>query len=251
MRVDPPFPFRYRRLAYVALDVTDLPRAQRFYRDILGLDVVESDGAVAYLRCSRDHQNVVLQAAPTRSVRRIAYQVDSSTDLDVAFAHFERLGLDPRPVARTEQARLHQGRSFRVREPTSGVQLELFAHGAELTTPYVPGLASILGLGHVVLDSPCPEDTQRSLVDAFGFRVSDVVEGHRAFLRAHPDRHRCSLAVGLGARRAAPVVSFVVSDIDHLGRFPDPDGMTIECNIAIDEALDEALDEAGDDPAIH
>ncbi len=244
MRVDPPFPFRYRRLAYVALDVTDLPRSQRFYRDVLGLHVVESDSAVAYLRCSRDHQNVVLYATPTatprRGLRRIAYQVDSSADLDVAFAHFERSGLDPRPVSRTEQALLHQGRSLRVREPTSGVELELFAHTTEQGTPYAPGHASIIGLGHVVIDSPRHEDTQRSLVDAFGFRISDVVEGHRAFLRAHPDRRQCSLAVALGSPRAVPVVSFVVSDIDHLGRFPDPDGVTIECNIPVDEAGDGA-----------
>jgi 2,3-dihydroxy-p-cumate/2,3-dihydroxybenzoate 3,4-dioxygenase len=244
-----PFPFRYRRLVYVALEVTDLPRSVAFYRDFLGLDVVQSDAAVAYLRCSRDRQNVVLYATPERAcgLRRIAYQVDSSADLDVAFGHFERLGLDPRPVSRSEQARLHQGRSFRVREPSSGVHLELFAHTDALETSYVPGLASIIGLGHVVIDSPHEEETLRSLVDAFGFRVSDVVEGHRAFLRAHPDLHQCSVAVALGSRRAVPVVSFVVSDIDHLGRFSDPDGITIECNIAIDENGDDGGVDPGSD----
>ena len=150
-RADPPFPFRYRRLAYVALDVTDLARSQRFYRDVLGLDRVTGDAATAHLRCGSDPRNVVLHAAASRGLRRVAYQVDSSADLDVAFDHFERVGLDPRPVGRAEQAQLQQGRSFRVREPSSGVDFELFARTRELETPHVCGLASILGLGHVVI----------------------------------------------------------------------------------------------------
>ena len=50
--------------------------------------------------------------------------------------------------------------------------------------------------------------------------------------------HCCSLAVALGERRTTPAVSFVVRDSGHLGRFSDPDGITIECNVAIDDAGD-------------
>ena len=54
-------PFRYRKLGYAALTVTDLERSLRFYRDLLGLDLVERSDDIAYLRCSRDHHNLVLQ----------------------------------------------------------------------------------------------------------------------------------------------------------------------------------------------
>ena len=36
-------PFRYRRLAYVALNVTDLARSTAYYRDLVGLALTESN----------------------------------------------------------------------------------------------------------------------------------------------------------------------------------------------------------------
>ena len=239
MRAELPFAFRYRRLAYVALDVTDLARSTRFYRDVVGLELVDSDADAAYLRCGREHHDLVLHAAPSPGLRRIAYQVQATADLDVAFAHFERLGLEPRLVPRAEQTKLHQRRSFRVREPASGVQLELFARSADTELAYVPRTTtSLVRVGHVIIGSPDEEATARTLEGAFGFRLADVVEGHGAFFRAHPDPAHCSLALGFQPRANLPRVSFVVSDVEHAGRFPDPDGISLECRVPTYEVED-------------
>jgi 2,3-dihydroxy-p-cumate/2,3-dihydroxybenzoate 3,4-dioxygenase len=263
MKADPPFPFRYKKLAYAALNVTDLARSIPFYRDILGLDLVAHESDAAYFRCSREHQNIVLYQAPERGLRRVAFQLETTADLDVAFAHFQRVGLDPQPVPREQQALLHQGRSFRVREPSCGLQFELFATAAELESPFVPTVASILRVGHVVIGSTDFDGTRQNLTDKFGFRVSDFVEGRFAFLRAHPNPFHHSLAVGLSPENHLHHVNFMVTDIDDVGRaihrlnkhgvkivfgpgrhppsgsvflyFLDPDGMTVEYSFGMEE----------------
>ena len=63
-------PFRYRKLAYAALTVTDLERSVAFYRDLLGLDLTSLADDMACLRCSRDHHNLVLYAGGEPGLRR-------------------------------------------------------------------------------------------------------------------------------------------------------------------------------------
>ncbi len=41
--MDITLPFRYKKLAYAAINVTDLSRSVPFYRDIVGLDLVKQD----------------------------------------------------------------------------------------------------------------------------------------------------------------------------------------------------------------
>jgi 2,3-dihydroxy-p-cumate/2,3-dihydroxybenzoate 3,4-dioxygenase len=257
------FPFRYSKLAYAALNVTDLDRSVAFYRDILGLTLVRRDEHAASLRCSADPKNIVLHAAPERGLRRVAFQVESPADLDAAHAHFERVGLAPVAVPPSEQELLHQGPTLRVREPACGLEIELFAIQSQLDAPFVPTVASILRVGHVVIGSTELDRTKSNLVENFGFRVSDYVEGRFAFLRAHPNPFHHSLAVGQAPSNHLHHVNFMVTDIDDIGRaihrlnkhgikivfgpgrhppsgsvflyFLDPDGMTVEYSFGMEE----------------
>ncbi len=63
--------FRYARLEYVALNVTDMDRSRQFYEQLWGLQPAGFGAAgELFLRCSSKHHDVVLY--PVRSGRREA-----------------------------------------------------------------------------------------------------------------------------------------------------------------------------------
>ena len=70
-------PFRYEKLGYAALNVTSLERSVPFYRDLMGLDLVELKDDVAYLRCSADHHNLVLYRSDSPGLKRVANKMAS------------------------------------------------------------------------------------------------------------------------------------------------------------------------------
>lgn len=255
--------FRYKRLAYAALTVTDLERSVAFYRDLLGLDLTGRSDDMACLRCSRDHHNLVLYAGSEPGLKRVAFQLESAADLDAAYQHFERLGFEPQRTDKGELERLKQGASFRVRERHSGLVLEFAGPIMQVAQPYVPTVASIARLGHVVIGSANFDAALQSLVGDFGFRVSDFVEGRFSFLRCFPNPLHHSLAVGKSEASHLHHVNFMVADIDDVGRalhrmrkhgvkivfgpgrhppsgsvflyFLDPDGMTVEYSYGMEE----------------
>ncbi|MGH8519667.1 MAG: VOC family protein, partial [Panacagrimonas sp.] len=76
-----PIPFRYKRLAYAALNVTDLTKSTAFYRDVVGLAPTDANDEVAALRCSRDHHNLLLYRNATPGLKRIGFELESRQDL--------------------------------------------------------------------------------------------------------------------------------------------------------------------------
>src|SRR3546814_9498150 len=88
-------PFRYRRLSYVALDVSDLDQSLGFYRDLVGLTVDRQTGDTAYLRCSELPQNLVIREGDTPGLARAAFELESQADLDRAFTYLDDEGFGP------------------------------------------------------------------------------------------------------------------------------------------------------------
>jgi 2,3-dihydroxy-p-cumate/2,3-dihydroxybenzoate 3,4-dioxygenase len=256
-------PFRYRGLGYAALNVTNLDRSVAFYHGLLGLDLVSQDAEMACFRCSRDHHNIVLYAAPEAGLKRVAFRVESGKDLDAAFAHFERSGFHPEWVSSEETARLKQGASFRVREKHSGLLFEYFSAITQMATPFAARLTAIERVGHVVIGSADFKGTRNALLNDFNFLVSDYVEDRFAFLRGFPNPLHHTLAVGAAAKTHLHHINFMVTDIDDVGRalhrmnknnvkivfgpgrhppsgsvflyFLDPDGMTLEYSFGMEE----------------
>ncbi|MFT3792225.1 MAG: VOC family protein [Rudaea sp.] len=261
------FPFRYRKIAYAALNVTDLERSVAFYRDIMGLDLVERQPDVAYLRCSRDHHNIVLCQSPTHGLKRVAFELETEGDVEAAFAHFQALGMNPAMVPKKETAALRQGPGFRVRERHSGLLFELFAGATFQARPFVPTVANIARLGHVVISSADFQGTREALVRDFGFRISDFIEDRIAFMRCHPNPFHHTFAVGPASVSQLHHVNFMVTDMDDIGKalyrvkkhdikivfgpgrhppsnsvflyFLDPDGITVEYSFGMEEFPEE------------
>lgn len=256
-------PFRYRKLGYAALTVTDLARSLHFYRDLLGLELVEHRDGIAFLRCSRDHHNLVLHQGPAPGLKRVGWELESQVDADKAFAHFEALGLAPRRVEKAEAQALRQGPGFRVRLPGAGLEFDYYGSTTVMARPWTPTVAKIARLGHVVIGSADFAATKTALLRDFGFAESDFVEDRFSFMRCFPNPFHHTFAVGASSGNHLHHVNFMVTDIDDVGRawhrmtkagvkiafgigrhppsgsvflyFFDPDGMTVEYSYGMEE----------------
>ncbi len=255
-------PFRYRRLGYVALNVTDLERSTVFYRDLVGLNISDKSASFVALRCSRDHHNVLLYQDAVPGLKRIGFELESAADLAAARKHLESLRYAIEEVPAEELTALRTVAAFRFRLPGSGLCLEFFVQMMHLAQAYEPSVTRIERLGHVVLNVADFQQTLGILTSQLGFRVSDFVPGFAAFLRCFPNPLHHSLAILAGGDHHLNHVNFMVSDIDDVGRamnrmkkagveivfgpgrhqpsesiflyFLDPDGMTVEYSFGME-----------------
>lgn len=211
-------PFRYKRLGYVALNVTDLDRSTAFYRDVVGLAAGERTGEFSALRCSQDHHNVLLYPARRAGLKRLGFELETRQDLERARAYVAGLGLAVEEVAADELARLRTAAAFRFRIPGSGLCVEFFVQMMHLAQAYVPTVARIERLGHVVVNVADFDLAMEWFTGRLGFVVSDFVPGFAAFLRCFPNPLHHSLAILAGTEDHLNHVNFMVTDIDDIGR---------------------------------
>jgi catechol 2,3-dioxygenase-like lactoylglutathione lyase family enzyme len=70
-------PVRPRKLGHAVLGTTDFVATTDFFRDGLGFKVSDLVGDVgAFLRCSTDHHNILVHAAPVAFLHHTSWQVD-------------------------------------------------------------------------------------------------------------------------------------------------------------------------------
>jgi len=69
-------PVRPRKLGHVVVGTTDLVGSQRFFVDGVGFKVSDTvKGLAAFLRCSTDHHNLLVQPAPFAFLHHTSWQV--------------------------------------------------------------------------------------------------------------------------------------------------------------------------------
>jgi catechol 2,3-dioxygenase len=115
--------FRVSRISHVVLTVTDLAKSLAFYENLIGLVVTESDADVAYLRGVEEtaHHSLVLKQQTEAHVERLGFRVSTEKDLDAAWDHLRRVGVD---AVWAEAA--HQGRTLHFSD-AGAVLIELCA----------------------------------------------------------------------------------------------------------------------------
>jgi 2,3-dihydroxy-p-cumate/2,3-dihydroxybenzoate 3,4-dioxygenase len=256
--------FRYKKLGYVALNVTDMEKSAVFYRDMVGLDPAgDGPDGCKFFRCSNDHHNIILYTGQTGGLKRIGWQMETDASLDSAFEHFTEIGLKPKWIESGEQLALKQGRTFRMTEPHTGSTFEYYADISQFIPPFSKKVTKIARLGHVVMTVADFAKTRQHLTEQLNFRVSDFIPGMFAFMRCFPNPFHHSLAVGQGTENRLNHVNFMVTDIDDVGKgniraqkmqvpivfgpgrhppsdsiflyFLDPDEMTIEFSFGMEE----------------
>lgn len=66
-----------RKLGHVVLGSTDQEASQRFFTEGVGLKVSDTvKGIAAFMRCSTDHHNILVQSAPVSMLHHTSWQVD-------------------------------------------------------------------------------------------------------------------------------------------------------------------------------
>lgn len=257
--------FRYRKLGYVALNVSDVDRSCDFYIREVGLELSERDetGRV-FLRCGPDHHNLILYPAAEPGLKRVAFELEGPEELEKARHHIERLGLVGIDIVPAELAQLRQGDGFRFQEPNSSLTFEYYTKMLQMALPYRHTHTKIARLGHVVLGVETFDETVAFVTQNLGFDVSDYVAGRFSFMRCHPNPLHHSFAIGKSPDgNRLHHVNFMVGDIDDIGcamnrfkrdaveivfgpgrhqpsgsifiYFLDPDGMTVEYSYGMEE----------------
>jgi 2,3-dihydroxy-p-cumate/2,3-dihydroxybenzoate 3,4-dioxygenase len=219
-----PAPFRYRKLGYVALNVSDVARTADFVTDIVGLEPNGSGPAgERFFRLGSDHVNIALYQGERPGYKRSAWELESEEDVERAYAHTQGLGLEPKWVPHEERAALGLGLApaFRVREPTSGAVLEYYSKMMQKAAPIKAGLTQFDRLGHVVLNVTDCRATTEFFTKNLGFLVSDYCGDYSAALcRAFPNPYHHS--VGIIQSRTGKAhfghVNLTVMGIDDIGR---------------------------------
>ncbi|HZT51426.1 MAG TPA: VOC family protein [Stellaceae bacterium] len=252
---------RYEKLGYVALNVTDLARACAFYEGQLGLQPSGAAEGAAFFRCGADHHAVVLYRGAAPGLKRIGFALADAEEVERAARGFAAEGLEVLELDAADCAALHIGRAVRITEPFTGAALEFYDSMREFSAPFVPRLAKIQRIGHVVLRVPDLEGAVAFYTRVLGFRVSDRIDGQACFMRCNAYHHGVALIKGAAAQLHH--VNFMVSEIDDIGRaiarfgkagvpivygpgrhppsgsvflyFLDPDGLTLEYSYGMEE----------------
>lgn len=77
-----PGPVRPRRLGHVVIGSTDRDATRDFFTDGLGFKISdEVPGLACFMRCSEEHHNVLVQAAPVDFLHHTAWQVDDVDEI--------------------------------------------------------------------------------------------------------------------------------------------------------------------------
>jgi catechol 2,3-dioxygenase-like lactoylglutathione lyase family enzyme len=75
-------PVRPRKLGHVVLGSTDLEASERFFIKAVGFKVSDTiAGAASFLRCSTDHHNLLVQAAPIPFLHHTSWQVNDVDEI--------------------------------------------------------------------------------------------------------------------------------------------------------------------------
>jgi 2,3-dihydroxy-p-cumate/2,3-dihydroxybenzoate 3,4-dioxygenase len=217
----PTHPFRYKKLGYVALNVTNVERTHEFVNDIYGLDAAGvGEGGERYYRVCSDHHSVILYPARTAGFKRAGWQLDDANEVSKAFAHFSNLGWKPHWVAEEERIPLGLAQSsvFRVREPFTGCLFEYFDRIEQTVVPFSHRLAKIERLGHFGISAPDPLAGAAHFEKNLGFIASDYVGKYAVLMRIFGSPLHHSMGLAFAPQTHFQHVNCMVKDIDDIGR---------------------------------
>ncbi len=201
-------------IRYVRLGTRDLAAADRFAREVVGLELAREEAGARYYRSDdRDHTLVYFEGDPRDHT--VGFELRDATALDAAAGQIEDRGLPVRHGTRDacEQRRVEGYVSFP--DPT-GNHIDLVVRPHHSGRRHFPSRdAGITGFSHVGL---CTTDAARD--EAFwcgvlGARVSDRI-GQAALLRIDPVHHKVALFPT--TRAGVQHVNHQVASIDDVMR---------------------------------
>lgn len=260
---------RYKKLGYVVLSVTDLNKSVDFYENIVGMQFVERNLDTAYLRCSGDHHNLILEQGDEPGLKRMAFELERADQFQGVFDYLTEQGLNPVELCAKECQSLAQGRTLRFKDPYLGVTYEFYVQMMQLGTPFVPKKARITRLLHVVYETNKFDELFDLFTNTLNFKVSDIQgrETGWAWLRAAGTPFHHNFALTKGKDNKLNHLAYQAERVDDVGiqvnrlrdnhvpilfgpgkhhpsgsiflYFADPDGLTLEYSQGMEEFPEE------------
>jgi 2,3-dihydroxy-p-cumate/2,3-dihydroxybenzoate 3,4-dioxygenase len=178
-------------IRYVRLGTRDLAAADRFAREVIGLERVRVEAGAYYYRSDeRDHTLVYFEGDPRD--HSVGFEMRQAGTLDAAAAELGKRGrvVQAGGADALEQRHVHRMIAF---DDLSGNRIELVERPLHSGSRYFPSRdAGITGFSHVGLCSTDAPRDEAFWCGVLGARVSDRI-GDAALLRIDPVHHKVAL----------------------------------------------------------
>jgi catechol-2,3-dioxygenase len=200
-------------LRSVALGVTDLAGAEKFFVEVWRLSVSDRAEGVVYLRAAgRDHHVVSLHRSDKTALRNVTLRTASLADLErIEAATKAAFGTIVSPIG--PLAEPCGGRGLTVRDPHG--RLIRIVEGDRLVAEAADARDRPMRLAHVVLNSRDVPASQKFLESVLGFRLIDRTR-IMAFMNCNSDHH--TIAFADADNDALNHVAFLMPDLESVMR---------------------------------
>lgn len=201
-------------IRYVRLGTRDLVGADRFARQVVGLEAVRDEvGALFYRSDQRDHTLVYFDGDPRDHT--VGFELRDGDALDAAAGELADAGFNPR-AGSADECEQRRVRALIAFDDPTGNRIELVVRPHASGPRHFPSRdAGITGFSHVGLCSTDPARDERFWTGLLGARVSDRI-GDAALLRIDPVHHRVALFPT--TRAGVQHVNHQVASIDDVMR---------------------------------
>jgi 2,3-dihydroxy-p-cumate/2,3-dihydroxybenzoate 3,4-dioxygenase len=219
-----PVPFRYRKLGYVALNVTDIARTTEFATRTF---VLENTGTgpsgEQFLSCGPEHHDLVLYQNKEPGFVRGAWELESPEDVERAYAHYEGLGLKPVWLSQEEKDILALGvwPVFRVREPTVGLCFEYYSKMMFRARVRPAPVTNFRHIGHFGVNVPNVREATEYAIANMGAAASDILGNYLGTLLRMfpiPNHHSFAYLPARDGKKQLNHIAFMVESIDDIGK---------------------------------
>ena len=209
---------RYRKLGYVALNVTDLARARAWYASIAGLQFngIGEAGEV-FFRSGAEHHSLVLHQTAAPGLKRIGWELEGDEQFDVLARQLGRHGIAWRELDAAECRASHITRAVRMVEPITGATLEFYGSGMErMDSAFTPTVTQLQSICHIGIGTPHYREAIEFYERVLNFKTSDEIDGRICLMRCFPNPLHHSLAIANAAHNSLHHINFMVNDDNDL-----------------------------------
>lgn len=204
---------RYKAPGYVALNVTDLARADRWHESILGAqrNGEESDGAIFYRTGGWQHHSLVLYQSHRAGLKRVGWQLEDESQFEILANRLDRHGVAWRELDPADCRTAHIERIIRAVDPVTGLALDFYTRMEQCDAPFEASVARLCHLCHIGIGTPRYRDAIRFYEDVLNFKTSDEIEGRINLMRCFPNPLHHSLAIAHAPRNSLHHINFMVA----------------------------------------
>jgi 2,3-dihydroxy-p-cumate/2,3-dihydroxybenzoate 3,4-dioxygenase len=181
----------FRDIRYVRLGTRDLAAADRFAREVVGLEFTREEAGARYYRSDdRDHTLVYFEGDPRDHT--VAFELADRAALQAADKLLSDAGVAVHEGTAAECEERRVGAFIRFADPTGNV-IEAVVQPHHSGRRFFPSRdAGLTGFSHIGLCSTSAPRDERFWTELLGARVSDRI-GEAALLRIDPVHHRVAL----------------------------------------------------------